>query len=148
MSKFNNLATVAKFRNKQFKAKGVRNDTVLYQTGKVQAGNVDKQVNRLLHACEASSTKHQQELQKARIADKIKKRQRQLDYTKKLLNDCKSWQGPATSTRELEVILADKIEELSDRIVRAELSYYKHTHRNGVLARAISSKWFFLKRTY
>ena len=41
---------------------------------------------------------------------------------------------PATSAEELEVILAKLDDTLTEKVVRAELSYYKHTHASDIRA--------------
>ena len=46
---------------------------------------------------------------------------------------CKSWNGPAVSIEELEHILNHN-PDMVEKIVKTELTYYKHTHRSEVIA--------------
>lgn len=46
---------------------------------------------------------------------------------------CKSWNGPAVSIDELEHIIT-RNPDLVEKIVKTELTYYKHTHRSEVIA--------------
>ena len=58
----------------------------------------------------------------------MKKSARAKDYTQKLLQNCKSWGGPATSIEELKQSLQEKSDQ-QVTIVKTELVYYVHTHK-------------------
>ena len=74
----------------------------------------------------------QQEKLKQRLEEKLKKSARAEDYT--LLQNCKSWRGPATSIEELKQSLQEKPDQ-QVTIVRTELAYYVHTHKADKIAR-------------
>ena len=58
----------------------------------------------ILKKKESERTKDQKKLQALRIQKKIEDSKAQQCYTKKLLQSCKSWNGPATTPDELEDI--------------------------------------------
>ena len=58
----------------------------------------------------------------------MKKSARAKDYTQKLLQNCKSWGGPATSIEELKQSLQEKSDQ-QVTIIKTELVYYVHTHK-------------------
>ena len=65
-----------------------------------------------------------------RIHEKLQKASKDIDYTKKLLIDCKTWNGPVTSGKEL--IKAVKSGPSQEKfILRTELACYIHTHRGA-----------------
>ena len=73
-------------------------------------------------------------MQKKRIEEKhAKDRQHDL-YVDKLFADCKGWKGPCITLDELVTIIESQ-PTLAEKIVRTELSYYRHTHRADVIAR-------------
>ena len=69
---------------------------------------------------------------KERLELKLKKSQKVKDYTIKLLEDCKSWGGPITSTDELHYILKGK--DNHRQILKTEMAYYAHTHKADKIA--------------
>ena len=68
------------------------------------------------------------------MKEKLKKGARAKDYTRKLLQNCKSWGGPATSTEELKKSLQEKPDQ-QVTIVKTELAYHVHTHKAGKITR-------------
>ena len=64
---------------------------------------------------------------------KLKKAEKAKDYTKKLLQDCKSLGGPCTSVDELQEVLNGK--DNQNRILKTEMAYYAHTHKADKIAR-------------
>ena len=117
LAKFSHLAVVAKFRNKQFIGKGIRNDIVLFQSSQLVVDSITKKINKVLNNREKNWNVDQKTLQKERILRKI---------NEQIL---KSWGRPCTIANELEVVLLDKNEDTSNKIVRIELSYYRKTHQ-------------------
>lgn len=83
-------APVAKFRNKRFTAKGMRNDVTLFQseTFKREGSRGFSQIVKLLNEMESDWVKSQKEHHKEKILQKIKKGQSQSRYTTKCLNAC------------------------------------------------------------
>ena len=59
---------------------------------------------------------------------KLKKAKKAKDFTRRLLQDCKSWGGPATTPEELEVILKGK--DNQQKVLRTELLYFVNTHKS------------------
>ncbi|KAG1679710.1 Down syndrome critical region protein 3 [Nymphon striatum] len=53
----------------------------------------------------------QHEKLKTRLEAKLNKSKKSEDYTKKLLQNCKSWRGPCTSLEELQQILKEKSDQ-------------------------------------
>ena len=89
MSKLSPLSEVAKFRNSKLKVKVIANDMTLYQSGKGNVTNLAKNNRKVLEQRESSWNADQKNLLSKRI-----KEQKSKDYSKKLLQNCKSWGGP------------------------------------------------------
>ena len=122
---------VAKFRNKKFTAKAIRNDLMLYQSTTF-SNTPDKNlqaVAKLLNEMEKKWSAEQKQLHKLKILEKLDKAKNQAEYTLKLLRLCKTWNGPATSVEELHEILRSNSEK-AEKIMRTELSYYRDTHKS------------------
>ena len=100
-------APVAKFRNKTFTAKGIRNDVTLYQsaTFKNEQSKGFISIVRLLNDMEKDWVDEQKQFHQLKILEKIEKGKNQSMYTQKCLQQCKGWNGPATSVEELHTIL-------------------------------------------
>ena len=102
---------------------------------------VNKEVNPstklkayLLDAREAEWTGAQKIKMKERIEEKMKKTSKVNDIIKRLLNDCKSWNGPVTSCEELMKVLNERPGR-QHFILRTELSYFSNTHRTDKIQR-------------
>ena len=128
-------APLAKFRNKKFVAKGIRNDCTLYksETFSSAPSNGLNAVVKVLNNMEAEWFGEQKELLKLKIKEKIEKGRKQSMYTDKILQLCKSWGGPAISVEELMTIL-QKFSDNKEKIVRNELVYYRDTHKSEILS--------------
>jgi len=124
---FGHRAVVAKFRNKTFTAQGIRDDLVLVNSEQSTVESTTRKINKILKKKESDWTEQQKQLRSQRIQKKMVDSQSQLSYTKKLLQSCKSWGGPATTPNELHDVLS-RHSDLSEKIVRTELSYYCKTH--------------------
>ena len=133
-AKFSNLAQVAKFRNKNFQAKGIRTDMVLYKSNQGVVDSIIKSINKTLVTRESHWTQIQKSLQQKRIVEKLSKAKKETDYTTKLLQICKTWGGPCTTCDELGTVLKSK-HEICEKVVKTELSYYRNTHKIDVIAR-------------
>ena len=68
-------------------------------------------------------------MQKERIQRKINEHRKEGKYITKLLQACKSWGGLCVTAIELEIVLLNKNKDVSNKIVRTELSYYRKTHQ-------------------
>ena len=136
LSRFDREARVSKSRNRKFKAKNVRNNMVLYKTNKKMI-KVDKVTRKLALALSINEEKWNEKQMvkfKERIELKLKKASKAKDYTKKLLQECKSWGGPCTTMGELQYVLKGKPDQ-EKTIVKTELAYYAHTHKADKIAR-------------
>ena len=92
---------------------------------------------KLLNSNEEKWTKEQKQLGKNKIMEKLKKKETQSKYTKKLLDQCKSWNVPATSVDGLNDILKLN-KSKSIKIVRTEISYYRDTHKSEIVYKSPS----------
>ena len=107
LSVFGKRAPVVKFRNKKFTAEGIRNDVTLYQsaTFKNEQSKGFISIVRLLNDMEKDWVDEQKQFHQLKILEKIEKGKNQSMYTQKCLQQCKGWNGPATSVKELHTIL-------------------------------------------
>ena len=115
LAEFSHLASVAKFRNKSFKAKGIRTDMTLYQAQQTNICTLTRKIQSMLFHREADWTKGQRELQTERIMIKMGKAKKEQEFTKRLLESCKSWGGPCTTPNQIEITLnanPDKMEKI------------------------------------
>ena len=71
---------------------------------------------------------------KKKLEEKLKKISKAKDYTKKLLQNCKSQGGPCTTFEELQKILKKKCDQ-DVHIVKTELACQAHTHKADKLGR-------------
>ena len=107
---FGQKALLLTSKTKNFKAKAIRNDMVLYQStpfsnpGKAKNFHV---VVQLLNDIELLWTDDQKGLQKAKILEKMMKAKNTAKYTQKMLQTCKSLggRGPVTSIEELQLMV-------------------------------------------
>ena len=111
MPRFDRDAQVVKGKNRRFKAKNIRNNMVLYKTkSEIKVDKISKKIAQfeILSQREERWNQSQQEKIKQRLKEKLKKSARAKDYTRKLLQNDKSWGGPATSIEELKQSLQEK----------------------------------------
>ena len=125
LSVFSRKAPVAKFCNKKFTAKGIRNDMTLFQSKTFQNAPSKNfhSIVKLLSNMDMKMIDTQKQFQTATILEKIEKGKNQSKYTQKCLQLCKSWNGPATSIDELREIIKANCGK-AEKIVQTELSYY------------------------
>ena len=129
LAKFSHLTVLAKFRNKKFTAKVIRNDIVLFQSFQSVVDSTTKKTNKVLNDRQKNWNVDQKTLQKERIQQKINEHSKEGEYITKPLQACKSWGGPWTTANELEIVHLNKNKDISNKIVRTELSYYRKTHQ-------------------
>ena len=131
-SVFDRKAVAAKSRNHKFKAKHIRNDRTFYQSS---VSNIPDQkvsaILKILNAREKVWDSKQRELHENKVIEKLKKANNQSIYKAKLLQQCKTWGGPAASMEELNEIL-QKHTEIDKKVVRTEVSYYRVTHKTEI----------------
>ena len=134
LSRFDKEAVVSRCRNRKFKAKNIRNNMVLYKSNckTVKVNRISRKICLILSDRENSWNEKQQVKLKERLKLKLKKSQKAKDYTKKLLQDCKSWGGPCTSVDELHQVLNKKDNHI--HILKTEMAYYAHTHKADKIA--------------
>ena len=132
---FGKRAPLAKFRNKKFTAKGIRNDCTLHQTKTFESLPFSSfpTIVKHLNDMEKNWTAEQKVLHTNKILEKIEKGKQQSVYTDKCLQQCKEWGGPAVSVEELNEILR-KNSDKAEQIVRIELSYYRDTHKQEIIS--------------
>lgn len=87
---------------------------------------------RLLNEMEKDWIDEQKQFHQLKILEKIEKGKNQSMYTQKCLQQCKGWNGPATSVEELHTILNSNPDKRV-KIVRTELSFYRDTHKADVI---------------
>ena len=90
----------------------------------------DQKVSAILkipNAREKECDSKQRELHENKIIEKLKKANNQSIYTRKLLQQCKTWGGPAASMEELY-----KNTEITEKVVRTEVSYYRDTYKTEI----------------
>ena len=134
LAKFSHLAVVAKFRNKNFSAKGIRTDMTLYQTKVQTVDRITIAIKSVLAKRESSWRSEQRALLRERLQRKLANSQHQSDYVRRLLIECRRWGGPCSTVDELLRILRTN-SDYDELIVRTELSFYKHSHASDVTAR-------------
>ena len=105
LGKFSHRAVVAEYRNKFFTAQGIRDDMVLVKSSQSTVQATTRKINKILKLKESEWTSEQKKLRGLRIQKKMADSQSQQTYTKKLLQSCKSWGGPATTPDELDDII-------------------------------------------
>ena len=117
-SVFDRKAVAAKLHNHKFKAQSDQNVSMILKILSAREKEWDLK----------------QELHENKIIEKLKKTNNQSVYTTKLLQHCKSWGGPAVSVEELHDIL-QKHNDIAEKIVGTELSYYRDTHKTEITYR-------------
>ena len=111
----------AKSCNHKFKAKSIQNDMTLYQS--LVSNIPDQKVSailKILNAREKEWDSKQRELHENKIIEKLKKANNQSIYTRKLLQQCKTWGRPAASMEELNEILQKHSEIAKKKLFELE----------------------------
>ena len=132
---FGRRAVVAKYRNKRFSAKGIRNYCTLLASEVFKKQTVKRfdGVVKLLNEMEKNWVIEQKDMFDIKIRSKIEKGKKKRSlYTQKCLQLCKGWGGPASSVEELHSILKVHSQH-KEKIVRNELIYYRETHKADIL---------------
>ena len=70
------------------------------------------------------------------LKEKLSKSEKSKDYSKKLLQSCKSWVGPFTKSEELQSVLLEKSDS-QGKIVKTELTFYCNTHKIDMLGQIL-----------
>ena len=91
-----------------------------------------KKLLKLLNLQEDKLTEEQKLLLNQRVQQKMEKSKNQSQYVHKLLVLYKTWNGPAISVEELELISTLRFCRENSQIT--ELTYYKHTHHSENIA--------------
>ena len=74
---------------------------VLYKSKEVKIKNLSRKISLILSDRERNWNQNRTMKLNERLDLKLKKLKKAMDYTRKLLQDCKSWGGPCTSVDEL-----------------------------------------------
>ena len=75
---------------------------VLFKSDNVKVDRLTEKITKLLSHHEQKWTKEQKQKLKERIQLKLAKGRKAKDYSKRLLQECKTWDGPFTSVSELQ----------------------------------------------
>ncbi|KAG1652005.1 ATP-binding cassette sub-family A member 3 [Nymphon striatum] len=134
-SRFDREARVTKSRNRRFKAKNIQNNMVLYKCSKeIKIDKLSRTLAAILSCREAQWDVLQHEKLKTRLEAKLNKSKKSEDYTKKLLQNYKSWRGPCTSLEELQQILKEKSDQNNcDASYEWYIGYVKSIINNGYI---------------
>jgi len=96
LSVFDNRSEVAKCRNRKFTGKSIRNDVMLYRKVQSVVDPAMKLITKLLYERESIWTAQQKIVLTKRIKEKLQKTVNLNAMLKKLLEDCKKWDGPTS----------------------------------------------------
>ena len=106
-----------------------RSNIVLYNNNTdVKIDKVSRKLSILLSNHETSWNIGQQEKLKARLQEILKKSAKAKNFTKRLLQNYKSWDGPCTPVEELYEIIRGKPDQ-QVQIVKNEFTYFAQTHK-------------------
>ena len=125
---------VAKCRNFRFTGKSIRNDMMLYKGNTKQIDNSSKIIMHMLTEREKKWTEGQKVKMKKKLDEKFKKGSNETNLMKKLLADCKSWNGPFTSGEEMITVIKSRPDQ-EEFIVKTELAFFAHTHKKDKIQR-------------
>ena len=106
----------------------------LFKSQKGEVQNIIRKVVNVLNTREKQWNEKQKELYAIRIKEKIQKAVRQKGYVRKLLETCKSWEGPCVTSDELSAAIDAKAGK-QEQIVKAELTFYRNIHKSDMIAR-------------
>ena len=119
---------VSRFRSTSFSAKGMKNNIVLHQANQSVVLSITLTVQKLL--ARETINGHQHKRKRKKDERKKNKKQKIIQNTqKKLLQACKTWGDPCITPNELELCIQNK-PDISEKIVKGELSYYVHPHQS------------------
>ena len=113
---------VAKCRNFRFTGKSIRNDMMQYKGNTKQIDNSSKIIMHMLTEREKKWTEGQKVKTKKRLDEKFKKGSNETNLMKKLLADCKSWNGPFTSGEEMITVIKSRPDQ-EEFIVKTGLAF-------------------------
>ena len=130
-AKFDHVARVAKYRNKNFTAKGIRADMMIYKSSDEIVNKTMGAVEKILQNREKDWNINQKKIIFQNIKEKKEKKVHSNNYITKLLMKFKGWNGPVTSVEELQQVISLNPDN-EEVIVRTEMSYYRQTHPNEV----------------
>ena len=125
-SVFDRLSRIAKQRNRKFKATNIRNDMTMLGSTDIHVTPAAKKSVKRLAEREGKWAADQKRLKLENDLKKTKKAEGVNAYQKRVLQNCKTWGGPCTTTAELERAL--QLCEKEEFCVTQELTYYKLTH--------------------
>ena len=111
----------------------------LHQPGKGNVTNLAKKIRKALEERESSWNADQKNLLLKWIKEKLSNSEKSKDYSKTLLQSCKSFGGLCTTSGELQSALVAK-PDLQKKIVKAELTLYQNTNKIDMLAQPDSFK--------
>ena len=107
---------------------------MLYKGNTKQTDNSSKIIMRMLTEREKKWTEGKKVKMEKRLNEKFKKASNETNLIKKLLADCKSWNGPFTSGEEMITVIKSWHDQ-KEFIVKTELAFFTHTHKTDKIQR-------------
>ena len=140
LSKFDKLAKrSAAASNRNFTAKGMRDDMTLNKAGVVQVEKLIRNIAKVLDETESEQkwVEEQNILTEEKLKQNAAHAQKAHEYVHTLLQKCKTWGGgPFTCVNELEACISTESPQKLKAILRTELSFRKHASHRDYLARS------------
>ena len=101
---------------------------MLYKGDSKQIDKSSITIMRILSERENKWTEEQKRKTREKLDEKLKKASNKTNLIKKLLADCKSWNGPFTSGDQMMRIIKSRPDQ-EEFIAKTELAYFAHTHK-------------------
>ena len=136
LSKFDKLAKrSAATSNRNFTAKGIRDDMTLNKAGVVTVEKVTRDIAKVLDENELKWVEKQNILSQEKLQRNVAQAQQAVEYVHTLLQKCKVWGGPFTNVGEMKECIGTQNASKLKAILRTELSYRRHTSHRDYLVR-------------
>ena len=127
LSVFSRRSRTAVCKNSQHTGELLR-DMMLHSAERTDLSKRASLIGKELAAMNVVWYTSQKEVQQQAMEAKLSKKKQHVDYVLSLAKTCKSWGGPCCSVEELREVLK-KNGDIDKKIVKAELSFYVHTHK-------------------
>ena len=128
LSVFSRRSRTAVCKNSQHTGELLRDNMMLHSAGRTDISKRASVIRKELAAMNVLWYTSQKKVQQQAMEVKLSKKRQHVDYVLSLAKACKSWGGPCCSAEELREILK-KNGDIDKKIVKAELSFYVHTHK-------------------
>lgn len=117
----------ARNANKNFTAKNLKNDMILHQADP-QLTTATKALRKKMDERDEAWYNLMKQRQAAHDQKKFEKSQNTYAYQNRVLAACKTWGGPFQSVAELTTALENADDNLKQKCVTNEITYYRLTH--------------------